>query len=71
MNDDIQSHLVSLESTIAFQEEAIQKLEKTATAQQLQLQKLERQLGNIEEHLRTALPSLTVEPENDVPPPHY
>ncbi|MEE2960627.1 MAG: SlyX family protein [Myxococcota bacterium] len=71
MTENIKAQLVNLESTSAFQEEAIHKREKTATTQQLQIQKLEQQLGKLEEHIRNAIPSMTVDPKDDVPPPHY
>ena len=71
MNDDIQEHLVRLESIIAFQEEAIGKLNETVASHQLQLHNMETKLDKIEEHVRVSLPSLTVDPKDDTPPPHY
>ena len=71
MTDAIKTQLVNLESTITFQEEAIHKLEQTATTQQLQIQKLEKQLQKLEEHIRNVVPSMTIDPKDDVAPPHY
>ena len=60
-----------LETTIAYQEQAIEDLSKTVTAQWTEIAELKRMMGNLGERLREISdnPALAEAPEP--PPPHY
>jgi len=60
-----------LETTIAYQEQAIEDLSKTVTEQWAQIAELKRLIGNLGERLREIAdnPALAEPPEP--PPPHY
>jgi len=63
--------LEKLETTIAFQEQAIEDLNKTITAQSAEIAALRRLIGNLGERVREIAdnPALSEAPEP--PPPHY
>ena len=63
--------LERLETTIAYQEQAIEDLSKTVTAQWNEIAELKRLMGNLGERLREISdnPALAEPPEP--PPPHY
>ena len=63
--------LEKLETTIAYQEQAIEDLNKTITAQWTEINALKRLLGNLGERVREIAdnPALAEAPEP--PPPHY
>jgi SlyX protein len=63
--------LEKLETTVAFQEQAIEDLNKTITAQWTEIAALRRLVGNIGERVREIgdNPALAGAPEP--PPPHY
>jgi SlyX protein len=63
--------LEKLETTIAFQEQAIEDLNKTITAQWAEIATLKRLIGNLGERVREIAdnPALAEAPEP--PPPHY
>ena len=63
--------LDKLETTVAFQEQAIEDLNKTITAQWAEIAALKRLLGNLGERVREIAdnPALAEGPEP--PPPHY
>ena len=60
-----------LETTLAYQEQAIEDLSKTVTAQWAEIAELKRMMGNLGERLREIAdnPALAEPPEP--PPPHY
>lgn len=60
-----------LETTIAYQEQAIEDLNQTITAQWAEIAALKRLVGNIGERVREIAdnPALAEPPEP--PPPHY
>jgi len=60
-----------LETTIAYQDQAIEDLSKTVTAQWTEIAELKRMIGNLGERLREIAdnPALAEAPEP--PPPHY
>ena len=70
MTDDAQ-RLEKLETTVAFQEQAIEDLNRTITDQWTEIATLKRLLGNLGERVREIgdNPALAGEPEP--PPPHY
>jgi SlyX protein len=63
--------LERLETTLAYQEQAIEELNATITAQWAEIASLKRLLGNLGERLREIAdnPALAEPPEP--PPPHY
>jgi SlyX protein len=60
-----------LETTIAYQEQAIEDLNQTITTQWAEITALKRLLGNLGDRVREIAdnPALTEAPEP--PPPHY
>jgi len=60
-----------LETTVAYQDQAIEDLSKTVTAQWAEIAELKRLIGNLGERLRDISdnPALAEPPEP--PPPHY
>jgi SlyX protein len=65
------ARLERLETTIAYQEQAIEDLNKTVLAQAAEIAQLKRLVGNLSERLREIAvnPALAEGPEP--PPPHY
>jgi len=63
--------LEKLETTLAFQEQAIEDLNKTITEQWAEIAALKRLIGNLGERVREMAdnPALAEGPEP--PPPHY
>ena len=63
--------LEKLETTIAYQEQAIEDLNKMVLAQAAEIAQLKRLVGNLGERLREIAdnPALAEPPEP--PPPHY
>ncbi len=60
-----------LETTVAYQEQAIEDLNKTVLAQSAELAQLKRLVANLADRLREIAdnPALSEPPEP--PPPHY
>jgi SlyX protein len=65
------ARLEKLETTIAYQEQAIDDLNRTVLAQADEIAQLKRLVGNLGERLREIAdnPALVEPPEP--PPPHY
>ena len=63
--------LEKLETTLAFQEQTIEDLNKTITAQWSEIAALKRLIGNLGQQVRDIAdnPALAEAPEP--PPPHY
>jgi SlyX protein len=63
--------LEKLETTIAYQEQAIEDLSRTITAQWTEIAELKRLIGNLGARVREIAdnPALAEPPEP--PPPHY
>lgn len=63
--------LDQLETTVAYQEQAIEDLSRTVTAQWAEIGELKRLIGNLGERVREIAdnPALAEAPEP--PPPHY
>ena len=71
MNDEktLSDRIDVLETRLTFQDETIETLNKTITAQWKQIDALTRQIANLNERLQEAesrVPGITNEP-----PPHY
>jgi SlyX protein len=65
------TRLEKLETTVAYQEQAIEDLNKTILAQAAEIAQLKRLVSNLGERLREIAdnPALSEGPEP--PPPHY
>ncbi len=65
------ARLEKLETTVAYQEQAIEDLNKTVLAQAAEIAQLKRLVGNLGERVREIAdnPALAEPPEP--PPPHY
>ena len=66
--DELAERLDSLETRIAYQDEAIEALNQTITAQWATIEALKRQVAELGERLEDAAGAL---PPVDRPPPHY
>ena len=60
-----------LETTLAYQEQAIEDLSKTVTEQWAQIAELRRLIGNLGERLREIADNPTLAEPPEPPPPHY
>ncbi|MBF9233330.1 SlyX family protein [Microvirga alba] len=60
-----------LEMRLTHQEEVIEDLNKTVTAQWKQIDSLTRQLANLRDRLQEAEDSAGLVPHREPPPPHY
>jgi SlyX protein len=76
MSDDRTGHdksvgerIDALETRLTFQDETIETLNKTITAQWLKIDALTRQLAHLNERLREA--EAHAPGANEPPPPHY
>ena len=67
MSDE--GRIAELESRLAFQDETIETLNQTITAQWIEIDRLTRQVAELKERLREA-ESNAPAPANE-PPPHY
>ena len=63
--------LTDLEIRFMHQERTIQELNEIVCRQELIIERLERDLRQIQEQLKQALPSLNRTEEEEEPPPHY
>lgn len=66
---DINARLEALEMRIAFQDQTIEELNATITAQWRQIDVLTRRLGTVEEQVRSGVH--IADPSTEAPPPHY
>ena len=66
---DINARLEALEMRIAFQDQTIEELNATITAQWRQIDVLTRKLGTVEEQVRSGIH--IADPSTEAPPPHY
>jgi SlyX protein len=66
---DIADRLEALETRIAFQDQTIEELNATITAQWRQIDLLTRKLEQMEEQVRSGVH--IADPANEPPPPHY
>lgn len=60
-----------LESTVAYQEQAIEDLNKTITAQWSEIATLKRLIGNLGERVREIADNPVLAEAPEPPPPHY
>ncbi len=67
---DLESRVDALEMRLTYQDETIEALNATITAQWAQIDVLTRQLANLRERLQEAESRVSTSPTNE-PPPHY
>ncbi|MGN6683030.1 MAG: SlyX family protein [Devosia sp.] len=63
--------LERLETTVAYQDQAIEDLSKTVTAQWAEIGELKRLIGNLGERLRDIADNPVLAEPPEPPPPHY
>lgn len=63
--------LEKLETTIAYQDQAIEDLNKTITAQWAEIAALKRLVGNLGERVREIADNPALQDAPEPPPPHY
>ncbi|UXN71927.1 SlyX family protein [Devosia neptuniae] len=66
---DFAERLEALETRIAFQDQTIEELNATITAQWRVIDGLTRKLTTLEEQMRSG--SQIADPSTEAPPPHY
>ena len=74
MTDEILTdaeRLERLETTVAYQDQAIEDLSKTVTAQWAEIAELKRLIGNLGERLRDIADNPVLAEPPEPPPPHY
>lgn len=67
---DFQTHLVELETKLAFQEQTIDALNGVVTRMQATVDRLTHEVGLLKTQLRTVAPSLVIDSGHEKPP-HY
>ena len=65
------SRLDALETRIAYQDEVIEDLNKTVTAQWKEIDRLTRELAVLAERVAQAEQGAATDPSEEPPPPHY
>ena len=68
--NNVESRLDALEMRLTYQDETIETLNATITAQWAQIDTLTRQFANLRERLQEAEARVATSPTNE-PPPHY
>nr|WP_314257680.1 SlyX family protein [uncultured Devosia sp.] len=66
---DTETRLEALETRVAFQDQTIEELNATITAQWRQIDLLTRKLEQMEEQVRSGVH--IADPSTEPPPPHY
>ncbi|CEJ09762.1 Protein SlyX [bacterium YEK0313] len=71
MTDDLAARVDALEMRIAYQDETIEDLNKTITAQWKEIDRLTRELANLADRMREAEHRALAGAPPEPPPPHY
>ncbi len=66
-----QERIIDLESRIAFQEDAIDKLSDVVSRQEQELLRLEKMVRYLHQQLKSLGDSQMTHPADEPPPPHY
>lgn len=69
--EKINTHLIELETKIAFQEQIIDELNQALIHQQFAIDKLQLQMRNLAEKLQGVAGSQVASRAEETPPPHY
>jgi SlyX protein len=67
----MEQRVVDLESRVAFQDDALEQLNRVVHEQQLQIDRLAKELDTVKQQLRALAPTLVAAPDEETPPPHY
>ena len=70
----LESRIIALETALALQDRAVERLTETVTAQQQVILRLEADVALLGQRLRTlgaSRPAGDATPDEDPPPPHY
>ena len=67
----MESHIVELETRLAFQEHTLQELNSVVTRQQQEILQLTRELEALKTQIRALAPALVAGHGDETPPPHY
>jgi uncharacterized coiled-coil protein SlyX len=67
----MEDRLIELETTIAFQDERVIKLEQIVSQQQLELHQLAEGIERLRKQLVEVAPSLVSDSDDEAGPPHY
>lgn len=67
----MESRLTNLEVKLAFQDDLLESLNRTVSAQQLQLDLMQEELRMLYQQLKSLAPSQIATTEEELPPPHY
>jgi SlyX protein len=71
MSDGLSERIDTLEIRVAYQDEIIETLNQTITAQWQQIDRLVRQVAALGERIQEAEHGAGAAPAADKPPPHY
>jgi SlyX protein len=63
--------LIELQTRVEFQEETIEQLGQTLTAQQREIQALRADVRHLQDLVQQLTPALTGQAGDEPPPPHY
>lgn len=66
-----QQRLEDLESRLAFQEDALEKMSDVMAQQSLEIDRLTRMVKHLNQQLKSIGSDNINAPEDDAPPPHY
>ena len=67
----MEQRIIELELRYMHQEETIQELNEIVSRQELMLEQLRRDLATLKEQFLVMSPSITRDPDQEEPPPHY
>jgi SlyX protein len=65
------ARLDALEVRLAYQDEVIEDLNKTVTAQWKEIDRLTREVATLSERMARAEEGVGTDPADEPPPPHY
>lgn len=68
---DSNARLEALETRLAYQDEVIEDLNKTITAQWKEIDRLSREVASLAERVAQAEQGADTDPAEEPPPPHY
>jgi len=67
----VDEQIIELESRIAFQEDAIDKLSDVIARQEQEILRLEKMVQYLNQQVKTMAENPTRLPQDEAPPPHY
>lgn len=71
MSEDLSARIEKLETTIAFQDQAIEDLNQALALHFKEIEALKRELHNLGSQLRDVEAHPALAPQAEPPPPHY